>query len=279
MSSTFSRSCDHWSESRRQEMDDFYALAWVDYRYLAEAVDWKSWFEARQREVGQRPLRLLDVACGSGKFPVALLRDASLGEADIQPVDYALLDPSTFSIDEARAALALPFVAGEQFESTLQDFNGSGDPYDIVWATHALYAIPEGEIEVALAKFSAAVGGRGFIAHACAEAHYLAFYRLYLEAFKPGEDIAPYTTAEQVVTALSTLGADVTLRDIEYVNGTANETYEQVEGYLQRCLFDDDISLEALLSHPLTGDYLRQCQRDGQWQFSQRVKLIFINNR
>lgn len=279
MSSTFSRSCDHWSESRRREMEDFYALAWVDYRYLAEAVAWKSWFEARQREVGERPLRLLDVACGSGKFPVALVRDAALGDAAIAPVDYALLDPSSFSIDEARAALSPPFVAGEQFACTLQDFDGGAAPYDIVWATHALYAIPAHEIEAALAKFLAALRGRGFIAHACADAHYLAFYRRYLEAFRQGENIVPYTTAEQVVDALARLGADVSVRDIEYVNGTEIDALDRVEGYLQRCLFDDTISLDTLLSHPLTGDYLTQCQHDGQWQFRQRVKLIFINDR
>jgi SAM-dependent methyltransferase len=278
MSSTFSRSCEHWSESGRREMEDFYALAWVDYRHLAEAVEWKTWFEARQRAVGKRPLRLLDVACGSGKFPAALVRDAAIGDAAIAPVDYALLDPSPFSIAEARAALSPPFVAGDEFECTLQDLPADTAPYDIVWATHALYAIPTHEIEAALQRFLAALhGGRGFIAHACADAHYLAFYRHYLEAFRAGEEIAPYTSAEQLTDTLSRLGASISVRDIEYVNGTDIEARDRVEGYLQRCLFDDTISLDQLLSHPLTGDYLARCQRDGRWQFRQRVKLIFIN--
>ena len=278
MSSTFDRSCQHWSESRRREMEDFYALAWVDYRHLAEALDWKRWFEAHQREIGDRRLRLLDVACGSGKFPAALLRDAALTDADVKPVDYALLDPAAFSIAEARDALAAPFVPGDEFESTLQDFDPVAGPYDIVWATHALYAIPPTEIDAALKRFLSALRGRGFIAHACADAHYLAFYRHYLEAFRPGEDIAPFTTAEQVLAALERLGAEVTSRDIEYVNGTGINARERVEGYLQRCLFDDDITLDELLTHPLTGGYLAGCQQDGQWQFSQRVKLIFINH-
>ena len=52
MSDTFQRSCEHWSEESRYEMDHFYALASVDYKYLAEAVDWKKWLESRQAEVG-----------------------------------------------------------------------------------------------------------------------------------------------------------------------------------------------------------------------------------
>jgi SAM-dependent methyltransferase len=278
MSSTFDRSCQHWSESRREEMEDFYALAWVDYRHLAEALDWKAWLEARQREVGDRQLRLLDVACGSGKFPAALLRDAALGDADVKPVDYALLDPAAFSIAEARDALAAPFVPGDEFESTLQDFDAAAGPYDIVWATHALYAIPPNEIDAALTRFIDALRGRGFIAHACADAHYLAFYLHYLKAFRADEDIAPYTTAEQVLASLERLGAQVTARDITYVNGAGVDARDRIEGYLQRCLFDDDITLDDLLAHPLTGRYLAGCQHDGQWQFSQRVKLIFIDH-
>ena len=74
---TFERSCDHWSEAGRAEMEDFYSLASVDYKYLAEAIDWKHWLEARQKKVGGRCLRLLDIACGSGKFPQALIADFS----------------------------------------------------------------------------------------------------------------------------------------------------------------------------------------------------------
>ncbi|CAN0498997.1 unnamed protein product, partial [Laminaria digitata] len=66
---TFDRSCDHWSEAGREEMEGFYALASVDYRHLAAAIDWTAWLEARQKAAGSRHLRLLDVACGSGKFP------------------------------------------------------------------------------------------------------------------------------------------------------------------------------------------------------------------
>jgi len=46
----FERSCDHWSESGRQEMENSYALASVDYRHSTEAIDWKSWFETRQKK-------------------------------------------------------------------------------------------------------------------------------------------------------------------------------------------------------------------------------------
>ena len=85
-------------------MEDFYALASVDYRHLAEALDWKTWLENRQKEVGSRSLRLLDVACGSGKFPASRVSHAHVSVSEISPVDYALLDPSRFSIRIAISA-------------------------------------------------------------------------------------------------------------------------------------------------------------------------------
>ena len=40
MKDTFIRSCEHWSETSRNEMENFYALASIDYKYLAEKFNW-----------------------------------------------------------------------------------------------------------------------------------------------------------------------------------------------------------------------------------------------
>ncbi|MEM9782539.1 MAG: class I SAM-dependent methyltransferase [Pseudomonadota bacterium] len=275
MADTFERSLAHWSEDKRRGMEDFYALATDDYRHLAKALDWQAWLEARQAVTGDRALRLLDVACGSGKFPTALSTHAGLAEAAIQPVDYALLDPSPFSLAEARRALTPPFVAGRAFETTLQGFDLPDGPYDVVWATHALYAIPEAELRAALERFLAAVGGRGFIAHACADAHYIRFYRLFLDAFRDGRG-EPYRTAEQIADCLAGLGASVEMREIVYQSTAPEAARGAVEGFLQRCVFDDGVSLDDMLAHPLTGRYLADCCDAEAWRFPQRVALIFV---
>lgn len=276
MSDTFERSCEHWSEAGRAEMEAFYALASVDYRHLAEALDWKAWLQAWQEEAGDRPLRLLDVACGSGKFPSALVRHADVASALIQPVDYALLDPAAFSVTEARSALAAPFVAGQEFVTTLQGLDCAPGAFDIVWATHALYALPAEELQAGLERFIHATGDIGFIAHASADAHYLRFYRHYLEAFREGQD-TPYTSAEQIIAALEQMGARFETLEINYTNGAPAAQRQQIEGYLQRCVFDDSISLQQMLDHPITGEYLATCQHDDEWRFAQRVQLIFLH--
>jgi SAM-dependent methyltransferase len=276
MSDTFERSCEHWSEAGRAEMEAFYALASVDYRHLAEALDWKAWLQARQQQAGDRPLRLLDVACGSGKFPSALARYADVAGAAIQPINYALLDPAAFSVAEARRVLAPPFVPGREYVATLQALNCEPGAFDIVWATHALYALPVEELQAGLERFIQATGDIGFIAHASADAHYLRFYRHYLDAFRDGQG-TPYTSAEQIIAVLKQLDVSFETLEINYENGAPAAQWQQVEGYLQRCVFDDAISLRQMLDHPVTGDYLASCRRDDAWRFAQRVQLIFLH--
>ncbi|MEL6547819.1 MAG: class I SAM-dependent methyltransferase, partial [Myxococcota bacterium] len=266
MTDTFERSCDHWSEARRAEMDDFYSLATVDYDHLARSRDWTAWFESLQHQAGDRPLRLLDVACGSGKFPRALLKSTHLGRSNIQPVHYDLLDPSAFSIDEARKQLSTPFMGNRGFECTLQDFDGNG--YDVVWATHALYAVPPDELKTALIRFLEALSGEGFIAHSSSEGHYIEFYRLFLESMRDGKG-TPYTSAEQIEACLRELGARVEATTIRYENGVPVSDTATVEGFLQRCVFDDSVTLSQMLEHRELAAYLEPCRTERGWRFPQ----------
>jgi SAM-dependent methyltransferase len=257
-------------------MEVFYSLASIDYKYLAKAFDWKKWLETCQTDVGQRRLKLLDIACGSGKFPLALVEYTNISDAKIFPIEYALLDPSAFSIAEARKVLPPPFIAGIEFETTLQELSCRRKEFDIIWATHALYAIPEDELEYALGRFISAMARVGFIAHACNESHYLRFYQHYLNGFKGGLG-EPYSSAEQIIQQLSKLGVSYRVEKISYANVVPEEALLQVEGYLQRCIFDDTINLEEMLKNSVTGPYLNNCLKDGKWSFQQEVMLIFLS--
>lgn len=277
MSDTFQRSCDHWSEAKRAEMEAFYALASADYRVLAEALDWRHWLEERQRRAGDRPLKLLDVACGSGKFPVALAAHAAVASANVRPIDTALLDPSAFSIAEARAALPPPFEAGTEYEIPLQLLDCVRGTFDVAWAVHALYAIPPAELPSAMGLFLHAIGddGVGVIAHSTAEGHYIRFHEYFLQAFD-GDPAGRFCSAAQVQAALQDHGAEVTTRELFYENGLPSLAHAEVEGFLQRCAFDDRHSLEAMREAPPLSDYLAACLRDDDWRFPQHVSLMFV---
>ncbi len=265
---TAARSLAHWSEAGRAEMEAFYALATEDYRQLALAADWPAVLGA----VAHDGWRLLDVACGSGKFPTALDRYTDL--AALPEAAYDLLDPSPFSIAEARAQLRPPFRAAGEFAVTLQDLPADAGPYDVVWATHALYALPPAELADGADQFVRALrpGGLGFVAQATARSHYLAFY----DAFRAGiADRTPYTSAEQVADALRTAGGDVRTQTVRYTSGTADRAV--AEGFLQRCAFDNAVGLDEMEAAPVLGDYLAGCRdTSGAYTFQHEVMLIWL---
>lgn len=265
---TAARSLQHWSEESRVEMEAFYALATEDYRQLALAVDWP----ALLRERAHEGWSLLDVACGSGKFPTALVRHTDLTE--LPSVAYDLLDPSPFSVAEAKAVLQPPFFARGELVMTLQDIPNHIGAYDVVWATHALYALPPDELEFAMARFMGvlAPGGLGLVAQATSRSHYLAFY----DAYRAGvREATPFTSAEQVRDALIATGADVRVQSVTYTTGTSDRAV--AEGFLQRCAFDDTVGLEEMESAPVLGDYLASCRgTDGSYVFEHEAMLLWV---
>ncbi len=276
MTDILERSNTHWSEAGRTGMDAFYHLATEDYRHLAQARDWRGVFEDAQARVGDRALRLLDVACGSGKFPNALVRHAGLAEARILPVETALLDPSAFSLAEVRAALPTPFVPAAEYETTLQDFAPPDAGYDIVWATHALYTVPEAELDAAAAQFADAIapGGLGLIAHSAAAGHYIDFHRRWLSAFD--SQGVSYVPAEAIAEALRGAGLLPEVHRVRYNSIAGPGDAAAVEGYLQRCVFDDRAGLDVMKATEPVASYLAQCEGADGWRFPQDVWLITV---
>jgi len=273
---TADRSLAHWSEEGRGEMEAFYALAQLDYRLLAEAADWPGLLGRLRQEAG-RTLRLLDVACGSGKFPRALLTRGGLDE--VAAIDYDLLDPSAFSLSEAAATLAPPFRKRASLETTLEDLDGSAGPWDVVWATHALYALKPSNLPAAVERFRAAVapGGVAFLAQGSADGHYLRVYAAFLEGVRGG-DGTQYVSSDDLIAELVAQGSTPQVRRLAYDHVVRASDTAVLEGYLQRCLFDDTISLDEMLGAPVLGPYLASCHDDagGVYRFHQEVDCVVL---
>lgn len=199
-------------------------------------------------------------------------------------IPYTLLDPSQFSIDTAREKLQPPFVAAGELLCTAQELNTSPAPFPIVWATHALYCVPAEELPLAIEKMLAATdsAGLGFIAHASESAHYLKFHQEYLQS-KHSSGSVPYCTAEEVMSALkSQLGADqLFFQAIEYDGTVDLDDAETAERYLQRCLFDDELTLDQMMKDEHLGPYLRGCmdEPNGVWRFHQRTWMMFYGGQ
>ena len=268
-------------------MEAFYLLAAKDYRRLATSVKWADVIAVLRAQFSDR-LRVLDVACGSGQFPSALQQYGGGGASDPAAGDltipYTLLDPSQFSIDTAKEKLQPPFAAADELLCTAQELDISPATFPIVWATHALYCVPTEELELAIEKMMTATdsAGLGFIAHASESSHYLKFHQEYLGS-KHSSGSVPYCTGEEVMAALqSQLGSDeLFFHAIEYDGTVALDNRETAERYLQRCLFDDDLTLDQMMDDEHLGPYLRGCmdEPNGVWRFHQRTWMMFYGEQ
>jgi hypothetical protein len=82
--------------------------------------------------------------------------------------------------------------------------------------------------------------------------------------------------------ALRTAGVgethDVEVRRISYEHVVADDDRDVLEGFLQRCAFDDTVSLEEMRAAPVLGDYLAACHdaAAGVHRFRQEVDLVLI---
>lgn len=266
---TAARSLAHWSEAGRREMQAFYRLATVDYEQLAGVMDWRAVLAGRPS--------LLDVACGSGRFPTALVDHAGVG--DLDPVAYDLLDPSAFSLAEAASVLRPPFTARERFESTLEDLDSAAGPWDVVWATHALYALEPAHLAAAMDRFRAAIapGGLGFIGQGARDSFYLQVYAAFLEGVRGGAG-TPYLASEDLVAELTAQGAEPKVSRIAYDHVVAARDTAVLEGYLQRCLFDDSLALDEMLSAPVLGPLLASCLDADVYRFPQEVDCVVLGS-
>jgi SAM-dependent methyltransferase len=287
LSDTAARSLASWSEEGRDEMRAFYVFAERDYELLAAIADWGSALGRATADRGHsEPLRLLDVACGSGRFPSALRAGVDLSTLGEPGVAYDLLDPSPFSLAEAAGQLRAPFAPAARFETTLEDLDPAAGPWDVVWATHALYALRPEALSAAADRFvcGLAPAGLGFMAQGAENGHYLTVYRAFLDGLHGGVG-TPYLSGEVVASALRAaaepLGWTTSEHRFTYEHVVGYDETELLEGYLRRCVFDDRPTLNEMLAAPVLGPYLSACRDDdaGAYRFSQTSVCLALTPR
>ncbi len=122
-----------------------------------------------------------------------------------------------------------------------------------------------------------APGGALLIAQGSREGHYLRFYRHFLDDLRDGQGTL-YAASEDLAEALRACGADPHAVRLSYDHTIALENAVTVEGYLQRCAFDDSVSLQEMMTAPHLGAYLRDCRDEdgGLWRFHQEVDVLLL---
>ncbi|WP_293118727.1 class I SAM-dependent methyltransferase [Okeania sp. SIO1I7] len=157
----------------------------IDYWQLAQRFDWSSTFFSQYHQGESSSLRLLDVACGTGRWLEAFQHYIQLDEK-LENVVYDFLDPCESSITQASQKIYPPLKRGTQYVNTIQAAKLESNSYDLLWSMHGFYMVPREDLASVLKKCASLLKdtGIGFIALATRKSFYVDFYEQYLQIFK-----------------------------------------------------------------------------------------------
>ncbi|GJL54564.1 MAG: hypothetical protein NPIRA02_16960 [Nitrospirales bacterium] len=253
------------------EKDLWFRVAERDYTELIRAFDFDTLFSSFDR-----PITLLDVGCGTGKFPTMLCPHLS---QNIH-VQYDYLDPSQHSLDELQKTLTAPFTPRTALQSTLESLERSCCPsegYQIIWCLQSLYCIEHDALKTITNQLQALLNPRNGLALiylAASDAFYHRLYNLYNQAWYPDTRL-PYITAEDMTKTFDALHIAYGVKKLHFPHIISCSEPHVLDNYINQCVFDTN-AYANLQAHTALTEFLNTFNNGEQYTFPQDVWLIMF---
>jgi len=254
------------------EKDLWFQVAECDYTELIQAFDFDTFFSSFDT-----PITLLDVGCGTGKFPTMVGTHISHSRQQMQ---YDYLDPSQHSLDELQKTLTIPFVPHTALKTTLESLDRSHCPtqgYEIIWCLQSLYCVQHEALQDITKKLKALLNpqnGVALIYLAASDAFYHRLYRLYNQEFYPDTRV-PYITAEDITKTLDLLDIPYGVTKLHFPHTIPCSEHHVFANYINQCVFDDK-ALDNIRNHTALQTFLESFNDGEMYSFPQQVWLIMF---
>ena len=251
------------------EKDLGFQVATRDYTELINAFDFRTFFSRFDS-----PMELLDIGCGTGKFPSML---ASRLSPTLQG-HYDYIDPSEHSLEELRKSLTTPFTPRTALRKTVETLEQSAGPaqgYQVIWCVQSLYCLQHHALEAVMKTLKALLNVRNGVALiylASSQAWYHRLYNVYNQEVYPNLR-QPYITAENVLTILDRLHISYEVNKLHFPHTIPCSDQEILKKYLNQSVFDPDAWERSQSSRPIQALLDSYCNEES-YQFPQQVWLI-----
>lgn len=253
------------------DMDTWFKIANRDYDELINGFDFNALFGNYTS-----PLRLLDIGCGTGKFPSMLHPHLS-----VKPlIKYDYLDPSQYCLDEIRSVLKLPYIPELPLLQSMERWeldNTAIEQYDLVWSIHAVCNWDITQLASSIKKLQQLLKpetGVAMIFIFSNDSFYNKIYNIYRKSFKENR-LKPFVCSEDLMQSLNDLNIDFTQKRLKYNHDILLSQSDVLEKYLQKCVFDS-LTLNDWFKMDSTRNLIEENKREKHYCFPQISDLIMF---
>jgi ubiquinone/menaquinone biosynthesis C-methylase UbiE len=259
-----------------------------DYHALAQVMNWSDYLHSlviKKTEV--ESLKLLDIGCGTGRWLTAF-QNKLTNEWPIE-LRCDLIDPSLTALQQAKQTCSPPLFPNHLIQKTIQQTELLSSHYDIIWAMHSFYSIPEKDLSTVLKKCIVSLNDEGELMIGLTSHHsfYIQFYNFFRSVYSI-DQLETYTDAEMIQNAFQMLGLKTNLKIIHYVEKISANDIQRLSHYLlNECVgysFDRDnsttaeITISDILNNPKIAAFLNSYLIDENYEFPQELWLLSYSN-
>ncbi|NEP06358.1 MAG: class I SAM-dependent methyltransferase [Okeania sp. SIO2G4] len=260
-------------QAEKLDLDSWFQVTQIDYEKLIEEYSFNNLFKG----FAKNKLKLLDIGCGTAKFPSLL--DKKL-EGDIH-ISADLLDISEYCLQVAQKqfdscqhfSINKTYLSGTE---NLQQLVEKTNSYDIIWAIHSLCTVDPNRMADVYLYCLDLLGDNGkFLIYQLAEkSSYNNLYSFYLSHYAERKNTTYFLTSEDHKQILDTLGINYENIRFRFSHRINFESKNILEIYLKKCVFDNTLDVLNFFQPILQESFDRETN---QYQFEQIVDLLIID--
>lgn len=224
-----------------------------------------------------RPIRVLDVGCGTAIFPRYLDRELDDG----LPLICDLLDISKASLQAAERTLETlrHFSPRRKIHLAIEDipeaFTNQTGAYDVIWAIHSFTTVDVKAMNAVYERLYELLAATGSLCvyQLTKSSSYQMLHTYYRQVHPNGYGAQPYMEYEDSVAILAELGLTHETHALSFEHVVEAEREDLLAKYLRKCVLDDSVAAPEFFLPIL--DQFYDAESDS-FRFPQQVNLIVL---
>jgi|GEM_PF-1567471 len=264
---------ESYYQKENLDRDSWFQVTQIDYEKLIDKYAFDNLFNA----FDETQLKLLDIGCGTAKFPALLDRKIS---GDLH-CSVDLLDISEYCLQVAQKEYndLKHFSTDKIYLSATQNIHElvhGSKIYDIIWAIHSLYTIDFDQMENVYAHCFKLLKSHGkFLIYQLSQnSFYYKLYDFYVSHYHQPNTTKKILTSEDTKQILEVLGISYKTIKLHFTHTINANSQNILEVYLKGCSLDNTLLDVLKFFRPI----LQECfdADNNQYRFDQVVDLLII---